>query len=81
MYFHAVYCRGTEIVLEAARKRGVSRFLHCSTEIHSFRFTTAGIVRYRTLSLRRMKCLECTHARNSPRNSALYKLRLPDFLL
>lgn len=30
--FHAVNCRGTEIVLEAARKRGVSRFLHCSTE-------------------------------------------------
>ena len=30
--FHDVNCRGTEIVLEAARKRGVSRFLHCSTE-------------------------------------------------
>jgi dihydroflavonol-4-reductase len=30
--FHAVNCRGTEIMLEAARKRGVSRFLHCSTE-------------------------------------------------
>ena len=30
--FHAVNCRGTEIVLEAARERGVSRFLHCSTE-------------------------------------------------
>jgi len=30
--FHAVNCRGTEIVLEAARQRGVSRFLHCSTE-------------------------------------------------
>jgi dihydroflavonol-4-reductase len=30
--FHAVNCRGTEIVIDAARKRGVSRFLHCSTE-------------------------------------------------
>ena len=30
--FHAVNFRGTEIVLEAARQRGVSRFLHCSTE-------------------------------------------------
>lgn len=30
--FHDVNCRGTEIVLAAARKRGVSRFLHCSTE-------------------------------------------------
>ncbi len=30
--FHAVNCRGTEIVIEAARKRGVARFLHCSTE-------------------------------------------------
>jgi dihydroflavonol-4-reductase len=30
--FHAVNCRGTEVVLKAARQRGVSRFLHCSTE-------------------------------------------------
>jgi dihydroflavonol-4-reductase len=30
--FHEVNCRGTEIVLAAAMKRGVSRFLHCSTE-------------------------------------------------
>jgi dihydroflavonol-4-reductase len=30
--FHAVNCRGTEIMLEAARKHGVARFLHCSTE-------------------------------------------------
>jgi dihydroflavonol-4-reductase len=30
--FHAVNCRGTEIVLDAARERQVSRFLHCSTE-------------------------------------------------
>jgi dihydroflavonol-4-reductase len=32
MTFNDVNCRGTEIVLEAARKRGVSRFPHCSTE-------------------------------------------------
>jgi dihydroflavonol-4-reductase len=30
--FHTVNCRGTEIMLQAARQRGVSRFLHCSTE-------------------------------------------------
>jgi dihydroflavonol-4-reductase len=30
--FHDVNCRGTEIVVAAARKRGVSRFVHCSTE-------------------------------------------------
>jgi dihydroflavonol-4-reductase len=30
--FHAVNCRGTEIVIDAARARGVARFLHCSTE-------------------------------------------------
>jgi dihydroflavonol-4-reductase len=30
--FYAVNCLGTEIVLAAARERGVSRFLHCSTE-------------------------------------------------
>ena len=30
--FHAVNCGGTEVVIAAARKRGVARFLHCSTE-------------------------------------------------
>lgn len=35
--FHAVNCRGTEIVIAAARKRGVSRLLHCSTESILFR--------------------------------------------
>jgi dihydroflavonol-4-reductase len=30
--FHVVNCRGTEIMLNATRKRGVLRFLHCSTE-------------------------------------------------
>ncbi|MDN4999495.1 NAD-dependent epimerase/dehydratase family protein [Bradyrhizobium sp. GCM10027634] len=30
--FHDVNFRGTEIVLAAAMKRGVARFLHCSTE-------------------------------------------------
>jgi dihydroflavonol-4-reductase len=30
--FHAVNCRGTETVITAARRRGVARFLHCSTE-------------------------------------------------
>jgi dihydroflavonol-4-reductase len=35
--FHAVNCRGTEVVLTAARKRGIARFLHCSTESILFR--------------------------------------------
>ncbi len=35
--FHAVNCRGTEIVIAAARKRGVGKFLHCSTESILFR--------------------------------------------
>ncbi|MFY9839235.1 MAG: NAD-dependent epimerase/dehydratase family protein [Xanthobacteraceae bacterium] len=30
--FHAVNCQGTEVVIDAARTRGVLRFLHCSTE-------------------------------------------------
>ena len=30
--FHAVNFKGTETVIAAARKRGVARFLHCSTE-------------------------------------------------
>jgi dihydroflavonol-4-reductase len=30
--FHAVNFRGTEVVIDAARERGVPRFLHCSTE-------------------------------------------------
>ena len=46
--FHAVNCRGTEIMLQAARKRGVSRFLHCSTESNSVRYFLAGIFRRRT---------------------------------
>jgi nucleoside-diphosphate-sugar epimerase len=35
--FHAVNCVGTDIVLAAARKRGIARFLHCSTESILFR--------------------------------------------
>jgi nucleoside-diphosphate-sugar epimerase len=35
--FHLVNCRGTEVVIAAARKRGVTRFLHCSTESILFR--------------------------------------------
>jgi dihydroflavonol-4-reductase len=30
--FHDINCGGTEIVIAAARKRGIARFLHCSTE-------------------------------------------------
>lgn len=35
--FHVVNYGGTEIVIETARKRGVKRFLHCSTESILFR--------------------------------------------
>jgi dihydroflavonol-4-reductase len=35
--FHAVNTQGTAIVIAAARKRGVSRLLHCSTESILFR--------------------------------------------
>ena len=35
--FYAVNCHGTEVVIAAARKRGVERFLHCSTESILFR--------------------------------------------
>jgi dihydroflavonol-4-reductase len=35
--FHTVNYGGTEIVIETARKRGVKRFLHCSTESILFR--------------------------------------------
>jgi dihydroflavonol-4-reductase len=39
--FHDVNYRGTEIVMAAARKHGVSRFLHCSTESILFRSARA----------------------------------------
>jgi dihydroflavonol-4-reductase len=35
--FYAVNCRGTEVMLAAGRKRGIARFLHCSTESILFR--------------------------------------------
>lgn len=38
--FHAVNCQGTEVVIAAARTRGVLRFLHCSTE--SILFGSSG---------------------------------------
>ncbi len=39
--FHAVNCRGTEIVIAAARERGVARVLYCSTESILFGPSTA----------------------------------------
>jgi dihydroflavonol-4-reductase len=35
--FYTVNCHGTEVVITAARKRGVAHFLHCSTESILFR--------------------------------------------
>src|SRR5277367_3506543 len=35
--FHTVNFQGTEVVIAAARKRGIARFLHCSTESILFR--------------------------------------------
>jgi dihydroflavonol-4-reductase len=40
--FHSVNYGGTEIVLAAARKRGIARFLHCSTESILFRSSPSG---------------------------------------
>ena len=40
--FHDVNCRGTEIMLAAAQERGVSRFLHCSTESILFPYSELG---------------------------------------
>ena len=79
--FHAVNCRGTEIMLDAARKRGVSRFLHCSTE---FDFCSVLPLRYLPPSNRYTppltKCQGPTHARNCSRNSELRKRQRPDSL-
>lgn len=43
--FQEVNCRGTEIVLAAAQRHGVSRFLHCSTESILFPYSDLGGVR------------------------------------
>src|SRR3974377_112242 len=55
--FHAVNAQGTAVVIAAARKRGVSRLLHCSTESILFR---PSRVRHRpfakTLASRSSKC-------------------------
>ncbi|HZP68307.1 MAG TPA: NAD-dependent epimerase/dehydratase family protein [Pseudolabrys sp.] len=40
--FHAVNCRGTEVVIAAARRRGIARMLHCSTESILFRASPSG---------------------------------------
>ena len=42
--FDAINFKGTENVLAAARRRGVGRFLHCSTESILFRSTELGQV-------------------------------------
>jgi dihydroflavonol-4-reductase len=42
--FHDVNCRGTEVVLACAEKRGVSRFLHCSTESILFPYSQLGAI-------------------------------------
>jgi dihydroflavonol-4-reductase len=42
--FHAVNCGGTGVVLAAARKRGVARLLHCSTESILFRGSRSDAV-------------------------------------
>lgn len=40
--FHSVNCRGTEVIIAAARKRGIARLLHCSTESILFRASPDG---------------------------------------
>jgi dihydroflavonol-4-reductase len=39
--FHTVNYGGTEVVIETARKRGIRRFLHCSTESILFRASSS----------------------------------------
>jgi dihydroflavonol-4-reductase len=51
--FHAVNCRGTKIVISAARKRGVARLLHCSTESILFRRSPSDDVVQDSLSAAR----------------------------
>jgi dihydroflavonol-4-reductase len=41
--FHTVNFGGTEIVIETARKRGIKRFLHCSTESILFRVSPSMV--------------------------------------
>ena len=41
--FHTVNYGGTEIVIETARKRGIKRFLHCSTESILFRASPSTV--------------------------------------
>jgi len=40
--FHEVNCRGTELMLAAARRHGIDRFLHCSTESILFDYAGRG---------------------------------------
>ena len=42
--FHAVNYGGTEIVVAAARRHDIARFLHCSTEFYSF--SLVGVTRH-----------------------------------
>ncbi|MFL6816159.1 MAG: NAD-dependent epimerase/dehydratase family protein [Bradyrhizobium sp.] len=51
--FHAVNCRGTKIVISAARKRGVAKLLHCSTESILFRRSPSDDVAQDSLSAAR----------------------------
>ena len=45
--FHTVNFHGTEVVITAARKRGIARFLHCSTESILFVIAITGYLRAR----------------------------------
>jgi dihydroflavonol-4-reductase len=40
--FHTVNCLGTDVVITAARKRGIARLLHCSTESILFPSSRSG---------------------------------------
>jgi dihydroflavonol-4-reductase len=54
--FHLINAQGTAIVIDAARKRGVSRFLHCSTESILFRpwCTTSALAEDVSVTLEQM---------------------------
>ena len=74
--FHAVNYRGTEIVLEAARQRGVSRFLHCSTR--SILFGASPLQSFPIDHVRRVHEMPGVYTLEIGRGTARFtKLRLP----
>ena len=77
--FHLINAQGTAIVIAAARKRGVSRLLHCSTESIMFRPLCTASALAEDVSAGWTKCLGLTRARKCWANSRLCRLRRQAF--